>query len=50
MKPEKSGLISQLKLREIPKKSVRRKAKSLIAQRRRKQAEKRRGVYQRSNE
>ncbi|MGA2315930.1 MAG: 30S ribosomal protein S21 [Thermodesulfobacteriota bacterium] len=41
----KSGIVSQLKLREIPKKSLRKKAKAAIAERRRRQAEKRRRVY-----
>jgi ribosomal protein S21 len=41
----KSGLVTQLKLREIAKKSLRRRAKATIAERRRRQAEKRRRVY-----
>jgi ribosomal protein S21 len=41
----KSGIVSQLKLREIAKKSLRRRAKATIALRRRRQAEKRRRVY-----
>jgi ribosomal protein S21 len=41
----KSGIVSQLLLKEIAKPSERRKAKDRIALRRKKQAEKRRGVY-----
>jgi ribosomal protein S21 len=41
----KSGIVTQLKLREIAKKSLRKRAKAAIAERRRKQSEKRRRVY-----
>ncbi|MGA2467347.1 MAG: hypothetical protein ABSH06_23750 [Thermodesulfobacteriota bacterium] len=42
---KKSGIVSQLLLKKIAKKSERRKAKQRIALRRKRQVEKRRRVY-----
>jgi ribosomal protein S21 len=40
----KSGIVTQLKLREIGKKSLRKRAKAAIAERRRRQSLKRRAL------